>query len=308
MKRSEYDVLIVGAGPSGLALALRLHKQGIKKIRVLERESVAGGIPRHSFHTGYGLRDLHRLMSGPKYSQYYVSRIHDAGIDLSTNTTAFDWAGEHSLALTSSQGLEEVTAQKIILATGARERPRTARLVPGARPRGIFTTGSLQQSVYLNSQTIGSRAVIVGTDHVSYSALITLSHADVKTVAMIESGPKIKSFPPISIATKLLYGYKLFTRSDVIDIKGTDKVEAVVIRHNGIEKSIPCDTVVFTADWIPDNELARKGNLIMDQVTKSPIVNAHYETSRSGVFAVGNLLLPIKAADQCVLDSNRLKF
>lgn len=308
MKQSEYDVLIVGAGPSGLALALRLHKQGFKKIRVLERESVAGGIPRHSFHTGYGLRDLHRLMTGPNYAQYYVSRVHDAGIEVSTNTTAIDWAGDHTLAITSPQGLEEVTAQKIILATGARERSRSARLVPGARPCGIFTTGSLQQSVYLNEQAIGSKAVIVGSDHVSYSALITLSHADVKTVAMVESGPKIRSFPPISIATRLRFGYKLYTRSDVIDIKGTDKVEAVVIRQDGIEKSIACDTVVFTADWIPDNELARKGNLVMDQATKSPIVNSRYETSRSAVFAVGNLLLPIKAADQCVLDSNSLKF
>ena len=175
------------------------------------------------------------------------------------------------------------------------------------RTKGIYTTGSLQQAIYLNKQLIGKRAVIIGTEHVSYSALMTLKHAGVKAVAMIEEAKTTQSFQVVSLSTKIYYGYKLFTNSKLIDISGNERIESITIDHNNKKKSIKCDTVVFTANWIPDNELARRGNIVCDEYTKSPLVNSNFETSRKNVYAVGNLLLPIKSADQCVLDTRQLR-
>ncbi len=306
MKVSGVDLLIVGSGPAGLAAAIAAKQSGLSRVRVIEREREAGGVPRHSFHTGYGVRDLHRVMKGPRYAARYISQTINSGVQISTSTTAIDWADERTLALTSPSGLEEVTAGRIILATGARERGRNARVVAGTRPAGIYTTGSLQQSVYLHHQEIGSRAVIIGAEHVSFSAVMTLAHANVDTVAMLTSEAHHQSYFPLHWATALRYRYALRTNTSLLEILGRDRVSGVRVLTPKCEEVIECDTVVFTADWIPDHELARKGGLQMNDVTKSPIVNHHHETSRSGVYAIGNLLLPIKSADQCALEGSSL--
>lgn len=307
MKKSESDVLIIGGGPAGLALAARLRGEKSLSVRVLERESVPGGIPRHSFHPGYGIRDLHRFMSGPNYAKYYSELANKRGVQVSLNSTAWDWAEQNTLVVTSPSGIEEISAQKIILATGAREKSRNARLVPGSRPKGIFTSGSLQQAVYLQNQSIGTNAVIIGSEHVSYSTIMTLKHANVKTVAIVEENSRTQSYQAVAIATKLRYGYKFFTGSKLVNISGKDRVTSVTIQKNNTSFSISCDTLVFTGNWVPDNELARRGDIECDLNTKSPLVNDNFETSRAGVYAVGNLLLPIKSADQCVLEIRKLK-
>ena len=73
------DVLVVGAGPAGLAAAIELRRLGIGRVLVVDREQQAGGIPRHSAHTGYGLRDLHRVLTGPAYARHYAEAAARAG-------------------------------------------------------------------------------------------------------------------------------------------------------------------------------------------------------------------------------------
>ena len=68
------DVLLVGAGPAGLSAAVELRRLGVGSVLMADREAEAGGIPRHSFHTGYGLRDLHRVLSGPAYARRWPMR------------------------------------------------------------------------------------------------------------------------------------------------------------------------------------------------------------------------------------------
>ena len=64
-----------------------------------------------------------------------------------------------------------------MLATGARERPRPARLIPGDRRAGVYTTGQLQNLVHLQHGEVGTRAVVVGAELVSWSAVLTLRQA-----------------------------------------------------------------------------------------------------------------------------------
>ena len=133
------SVLIIGSGPAGLAAALQLRKQGVTNIKVVEREAEAGGMPRFCNHTGFGLRDLQRLHSGPSYARAYRQRTLDAGIALETATTITGWVGPHAVTATSPAGVKQIEATVILLATGCRERPAAARLIPGYRPLGIFT-------------------------------------------------------------------------------------------------------------------------------------------------------------------------
>ena len=126
-------VAIVGGGPAGLAAAIALRRHGADVV-VLERDARAGGVPRHCDHWGFGVRDLHRVLGGPSYAARYVGLAERAGVDVRTCATANGWDGPTTLAVTSPRGIESIAADAVLLATGCRERPRSARLVPGTRP------------------------------------------------------------------------------------------------------------------------------------------------------------------------------
>lgn len=311
MTERSVDVLILGAGPAGLAAATELARAGAGTIEIIEREREAGGVPRHSHHTGYGLRDLHRVLTGPAYARHYVEAARTAGARVRTGVTVTGWAGNRAsrcarnpgdpgLAVTTTGpgGIERISARAVLLATGARERPRSARLVPGTRPAGVYTTGRLQQEVYLHHQPIGRRAVIVGTEHVAYSAALTLRHAGVGVRALLTDLPRQQSYAAFHHALRLAYAIPVLTGHSITAIHGRDRVTGVAVRRpDGTESTIACDTVVFTGDWIPDHELARHAGLAIDPGTRGPAVTAAMCTTTPGVFAAGNLVHPVETAD-----------
>jgi thioredoxin reductase len=337
------DVLIAGGGPAGLAAAIELRRAGAGRVLVADREEVPGGVPRHCQHTGFGLRDLRRVMSGPAYARHYAAVAAQAGAEIRAATSVTGWAdggwadsgwadggvaesrraeGEgaegrataggvagarvarpHTLTLTSARGIETVRAAAILLATGCRERPRPARLVPGARVPGIMTTGELQQRVYLGGQRMPGRAVIVGAEHVSFSALVTLAHAGAEVVALVTEHPAQQSYRAFPVLARLRWHTPVWTDTSVSRVVGQQRLSGVELAdtRTGVSKFVPCDMLVFTGDWVPDHELARMGGLAMDPGTAGPGVDTALETSSPLVFAAGNLIHPAETADVAAL-------
>ncbi len=308
MTDQHVAVAIVGGGPSGLTAAAALARRVDGEVLVIEREAEMGGIPRHSDHLGYGMRDLKRFISGPAYARRLTAMAQDAGAALETEAMVTNWAGERRLQITSPRGIRTVTADAVVLATGARERPRPARLVPGDRPDGVYTTGQLQNLVHLHHAQVGTRALIVGAELVSWSAVLTLREAGCATVGMVSGYPRSEAYAVFRMPGRFLMDGPMFTRSRIVSIDGKDRVRAAVVENveTGSRVSVDCDTVVFTGDWIPDHELARTGGLAIDRATRGPVVDAGLRTSSPGVFAVGNLLHPVDTADGAALDGRHV--
>ncbi|MGW8670495.1 NAD(P)/FAD-dependent oxidoreductase [Streptomyces niveus] len=296
------DVLVVGAGPAGLALASRLAATGEAGVEVVDREDEPGGVPRHCLHAGFGTRDLRRPMTGPAYALHWADAAVRAGATLRTGVTVTGWSGApatDSLAVdvTSPAGLERITARAVVLATGARERPRSARLVPGTRPAGVLTTGELQRTVRLHRRPVGRRALVVGAESVSYSAARTLREAGVEVVAMVTELPHHQVSPATALDARLRHGVPLLVGTRVGELLGRGRLSGVALRRaDGRSTTVACDTVVFTGDWIPDHELARLGGVTLDPATRGPAVDGAFRTDRAGLFAVGNLLRGIEPA------------
>lgn len=297
-------VAIVGAGPSGLRAAAELAATLKGQVLVLDREAEPGGIPRHCFHPGYGIRDLHRFMSGPSYARTLADGAVRAGAEIVTNATVTGWTSAGGLQVTAPDGRFEVRAEATILATGARERPRAARRIAGDRPNGVYTTGQLQNLVHLEHEKVGSRAVIVGAELVSWSAALTLRHAGCRTTLMTTVHPSPDAYQAFSVFGKLYFRTRVATSTVVRRVIGSGRVTGVEIENlrTGQREVVECDTVVFTGNWIPDHELSRAGGIGLDPDTLGPAVDATLRTDRRGVFAVGNLIHPVDTADAAALD------
>jgi thioredoxin reductase len=301
-------VVIVGGGPAGLTAAAAIAPQIDGEVLVLDREKSAGGIPRHSDHPGYGIRDMKRFLSGPAYARRLVNLAERAGAVICTEAAVTNWAGDRSLEVTSPQGRVRVDARAIVLATGARERPRSARLIPGDRPAGVYTTGHLQNLVHLRGAKVGARAVVVGAELVSWSAVVTLREAGCATVLMTTQHGSPESYAAFNAVGRGVLRVPVVTRTRVTRIIGRGRVSGVEIENvdSGDRRVVECDTLVLTGDWIPDHELVRSTGIELDGGTRGPLVDTALRTSRAGVFAAGNLCHPVDTADIAALDGRHV--
>jgi len=302
------DVVVVGGGPAGLTAARELRSRGARSVVVLERETEAGGIPRHSNHTGYGVRDLRRVMSGPSYARKLTDNAVAVGADVRTQSMVTGWDGDRTLWITSPSGRYRLQGRAIVLATGARERPRAARMVSGDRPPDVLTTGQLQNLVYGHGRQLGGTAVVVGAELVSWSAVLTLRHAGCRTTLMTTRHARPEAYAVFTVAGRSALSTPVATRTSVTRIIGRDHVSAVEVQEldTGTRRIVPCDVVVFTGDWIPDLELARLRGVEMDVGHRGPVVDTGLRTSAEGVFAAGNLIHPVDTADVAALDGRHV--
>ncbi len=299
VKTSDCRVAIVGAGPSGLALAGELARGGIDDVVLLEREANAGGIPRHCGHSPFGLREFHRILSGSEYARRLAERAQRQGARLWTAATVTEMGPGRNLTLSTASGIETLSAEKIVICTGNRETPRAARLVSGARPLGIVTTGALQSMVYLKHRLPFTRPLIVGSELVSFSALLTCRHAGIKPVAMIETQAQVTAWRGAALLPRLL-GTRLLLRTSLQAIHGEERVTAVTIRDaRGELISLECDGVIFSGNFVSESSLVRASHLELDAASGGPRVDQYGRCSDEDYFACGNMLHPVDTAAWC---------
>ena len=290
----RHDVVIVGGGPAGLAAAGELKRLGVRDVVVLEREQHAGGVPRHCGHIGFGWREFRRLLSGPAYARRLLAAT--GGIDIRTGTTALGLEANARVRALTSEDMRIFEGRYVMLALGTRETPRAARLVSGTRPWGVFTTGALQQMVYLAGLKPCTRAVIVGSELVSFSSLLTLRHAGIRAPAMLEEAARITAPRAAAWVARGMFGTRILTDAKLIAIHGERQVSGVEIERNGSRSRIDCDGVIFSGQFVPEAAILRAGHLSIDPATGGPIVDQFGRCSDPAFFAAGNLLRPVEAS------------
>ena len=293
------DVAVVGGGPAGLGAATRLKRLGVGHVVVLEREAAAGGVPRHCGHPPFGLREFRRILTGPDYAARLREAAEAAGVDIRPVTTVTAIERGPVLAVSDPDGLARVRPERVLLATGVRETPRSARLVSGARPMGVLTTGALQSMVYLKSRRPFARPVIVGTELVSFSALLTCRHAGIRPVAMVEARARPTAWRAATLLPRMR-GVRVLMDTELIRIEGTDRVSGVLLRHvSGREERLSCDGIVFSGRFASESTLARMGHIEMDPASGGPVTDQFGRGSDPSYFSAGNMLHPADSAGRC---------
>lgn len=295
----NYDIVIIGGGPAGLAAAVSAKRNGIDSILILERDKELGGILNQCIHNGFGLHTFKEELTGPEYAQRFIDQAKELEIEYRLNTMVMDISHEKVVtAMNREEGLFEIQAKAVILAMGCRERSRGALNIPGYRPAGIYSAGTAQRLVNMEGLMPGCEVVILGSGDIGLimARRMTFEGAKVKVVA--ELMPYSGGLKRNIVQCLDDYGIPLKLSHTVVDIKGKERLEGVTLAEvdqngkpiPGTEEEYSCDTLLLSVGLIPENELSRGMGVEMSRVTSGPVVNESLETNIEGVFACGNVL------------------
>ena len=300
MDRKYVDVLVVGAGPAGLAAAIAAKEDGIDNLLVIEREHNPGGILRQCIHNGFGLHSFKEELTGPEYAQRDIDKAAEMGIEIQTDTTVLSVDGENHLVtcVSSAKGVEVIEAKAIILAMGCRERPRGALATPGTRCAGIYSAGTAQKFVNLLGYMPGKRVVILGSGDIGLIMARRMTLQGAKVLACVELMPFSSGLNRNIVQCLNDYDIPLYLSHTVVDIKGKERLTGVTVARvdenrqpiPGSEIEFDCDTLLLSVGLIPENELSEGAGVKLSPLTSGAEVDDVLQTNLPGIFACGNVL------------------
>ena len=296
----NYDLVVVGGGPAGMAAAVSAYDAGVRNILIIERDTKVGGVLNQCVHNGFGLTRFKENLAGPEYAEKFSDQVASRDIDVMLSTMVLEISKDKTVtAMNSEYGVFTLNPKAIVLAMGCRERSKGALNIAGTRPAGIFSAGTAQRYVNIEGYLPGKNVVILGSGDIGLIMARRMTLEGAKVHAVSEIMPFSSGLKRNIVQCLDDFGIPLFLSHTIVDIQGKDRVTGCTIAEvdvktkkpiPGTEKHFDCDTILFSVGLIPENELTKNAGIEMSPRTKGAVVNQHRETDVEGVFACGNVL------------------
>ena len=311
----NYDLIVVGGGPAGLAAAYSAWEKGLRHIVIVERDKELGGILNQCIHNGFGLHRFKEELTGPEYAGRFIRMLSDTGVEVRLDTMVLEINAQHQVhVISAANGYEVLEGRSIVLAMGCRERTRGAIGIPGDRPAGVFTAGSAQRYLNMEGYMVGKRVVILGSGDIGLIMARRMTLEGAKVLACVELMPYSGGLMRNIVQCLQDWDIPLYLSHTITDIVATNGRVSHVTVHKldehrqpipGTNLEFDCDTVLLSVGLIPENELTRAAGITMDPRTNGAVVYENMETSVPGIFACGNVVHVHDLVDYVSAESER---
>ena len=309
----KFDLVVIGAGPGGIAAAVEAAKAGLKVV-VLDENAKPGGRIFSQHNEGFHLTDS-KIM-GPDYEKgrKLLAEFHTYRnqIDYLSDALVFGIFKNNILAFQQKGSGNSMTFAKLVVATGAYDRPIA---FPGWTLPGVLTVGGAQTFVKMQRVLPGENILFAGTGPLQLVVANQVLDAGGKIEAILEAGNIdnwfkllggfIGNWKILSDGLRYLKGIQktnvpILRKHIIVEIRGDSKVEEAVIARvdkawrpiEGTYRSLHVDTVCIGYGLVPSNEITRLAGCQHVYVPSLggwvPERKDDMETSVNGVYAVGD--------------------
>ena len=312
VNRRNADVVVIGCGAAGVAAGAAAARAGARTVLV-ERESAPGGVLDQCIHPGFGLHRYKDELTGPEFAHRLMAEIHETDAEiLSSHYVLGINPVSRVVSTVGPDGIVEICTKSVVLATGARERPFSALMIPGPRPSGVFAAGLAQKFVNIHGLLPGKRAVVLGSGDIGLIMARRLHLEGVEVVAVVE----MKAFPGGLMRNVVQcledFDIPLLLQRTVVAIHGEDRLEDVTLVDvddmgrpiRGTEERVAVDTLVVSVGLIPETELI-SSFVELDPVNGGPPIDSRMQTEEPWLFAAGNNVAIFDLVDWVALAGER---
>lgn len=294
MKR--YELIIVGAGPSGLSAAIEGAKKGMSVI-VFDENAKPGGQLFKQIHKFFGSKEHKAKIRGFKIGEQLLKEAADAGVEVVLNVTVIGMYQNKEITVRIGDSICHYKGDSIIIATGAAENMVT---FDGWTLPGVIGAGAAQTMMNLHGIQPGKKILMLGSGNVGLVVSFQLLQSGCEVAAIVDAAPKIGGYG-VHAAKVARTGVPFYLSHTITKAEGTDHVTGVVISEvdknfqpiPGTEKHFDVDTICLAVGLSPMSQLLKMAGCEMEDNPRKggqvPIVNEHGETSIPGVFAAGDV-------------------
>ena len=292
------DLVIIGGGAAGMSAALSAFNNGIKDILILEREDHLGGILHQCIHNGFGLTRYGEELTGPEYAYRNIKEIKEKNLQFKLNTQVLQISKDKIVTYSNSiDGVVDIKAKAIVVATGSYERPAGGIKLPGQRLNGVLTAGNAQKIINITGYMIGKRVIILGSGDIGLIMARRLTLEGAKVLCVAEIKPYSAGLNRNIQQCLIDFDIPLHLSTTVSDVKGKARVEKVILSKvdenqkiiPGTEQEFDCDCLILSVGLIPQTSLLEKLDVHFAR-NKGAIVNEYLESEIEGIFTCGNAL------------------
>jgi NADPH-dependent 2,4-dienoyl-CoA reductase/sulfur reductase-like enzyme/Fe-S-cluster-containing hydrogenase component 2 len=291
------DILIIGAGPSGLGAAIEARRYGAEVLLVDDKDKPGGQLFKQ-IHKFFGSKEHRAGVRGFDIGFNLLNEAESLGVKIHLNTKVLGIMENKEISLLIDDNEVEILKSKcIILATGAIEKPLS---FPGWTLPGVMTAGAAQTLTNIERVLPGEKILMIGSGNVGLIVSYQLLQAGANIIGAIEALPNISGYA-VHAGKILRAGVPIYTGYTVKEARGKEHVEeADIIKLDenwnyidGTEKTFQVDTICMAVGLMPNTHLARMAECELKYFSNLggflPLHDSNMESSQKGIYVAGDL-------------------
>lgn len=296
IRMERFDLIVVGAGPSGLSAAIEAAKRGLKAV-VFDENAKPGGQLFKQIHKFFGSREHKARIRGFKIGEQLLQEADRAGVKVILNATVIGLYQDKEIVVRMQDEVLHYKGDAVIVATGASENVVTFE---GWTLPGVIGAGAAQTMMNIQGVRPGKRILMLGSGNVGLVVSYQLEQCGCEVVALVDAAPKIGGYG-VHAAKVARLGVPFYLSHTIVKAEGTDCVTGVTIAEvdsnfkfiEGSEKHFDVDTICLAVGLSPMSQLLKMAGCKMDDNPKKggqvPICNDYGETSVKGIYVAGDV-------------------